>query len=59
MVKAKIIPPEALDHLAEDIGLETILEMNDIEPQTVIELLISHGLINLEDFEYEVDEDDY
>ena len=49
---------EAIEHLCEDYGLETLLDMNDIEPQVVIELLIREGLIDLEEFSWETEDDD-
>lgn len=58
MGRNKILSDEALDHLCEDYGLEAILEMNDIEPQVVIQLLINEGLIDLSDFEVETEDDD-
>lgn len=51
----KILPD--LSHLVEDYGLETLLEMNDIEPQTVLELLINQGMIDLEDLYVEIEDD--
>lgn len=58
MPKHKTVSEEAIEHLCEDYGLETILEMNDLEPQTVIELLIREGLLDLEDFSIELEDDD-
>ncbi len=58
MTKHKTVSEEAIEHLCEDYGLETILEMNDIEQQVVIELLIREGLIDLEDFSIEVEDYD-
>lgn len=58
MPKHKTVSEEAIEHLCEDYGLETILEMNDIEQQVVIELLIREGLIDLEDFSIEVEDYD-
>lgn len=58
MGRNKVLSEEALDHLCEDYGLEQILEMNDIEPQVVIQLLINEGLINLDDFSVETEDDD-
>lgn len=43
---------DLLEHLIEDYGLETILEQNDIEPRTVLELLIDKGMIDLELYVY-------
>lgn len=54
----KTISEEAIEHICEDYGLETILEMNDIEQQVVIELLIREGLIDLENFTIEVEDDE-
>jgi hypothetical protein len=45
----KVLPELFLEKLLEDYSLETILEMNDIEPHTILELLITEGLISLED----------
>jgi hypothetical protein len=45
----KVLPELFLEKLLEDYSLETILEMNDIEPHTILELLITEGLIDLED----------
>lgn len=36
--------------LAEDYGLDVILEQNDIEPCQVLELLYAWGLIDVEDY---------
>lgn len=58
MGRNKVFSDEALEHLVEDYGLETILEMNDIEPQVVIQLLINEGLIDLDDFSVETEDDD-
>lgn len=50
---------DILEHLIEDYGLETLLEQNDIEPRTVLELLINKGLIDLEDYTFgDIDDDD-
>lgn len=38
------------EQLAEDFGLERILEQNDIEPYQVIELLYKDGLLDLDDY---------
>jgi hypothetical protein len=38
--------------LAEDFGLETILEQNDIEEWQIIELLYQRGLLDLDDYTY-------
>jgi hypothetical protein len=54
----KIVATEALEHLIEDVGLERLLEMNDVDPYEVLQLLISEGLIDLDNFSVEIDEDD-
>ncbi len=43
------LPRDFLDHLCEDYGLEKILELHDIEPQFVLELLVDEGVLDLED----------
>lgn len=43
---------DLLDHLIEDYGLETVLEQNDIEQRTVLELLIDKGMIDLDLYLY-------
>lgn len=58
MVKHKTVSEEAIEHLVEDVGLEYLLETNDIEPQVVVELLIREGLIDLEEFSWETEDDD-
>ena len=58
MGRNKVVSDEALDHICENYGLETILEMNDVEPQVVIQLLINEGLIDLEEFSWETEDDD-
>lgn len=58
MVKHKTVSEEAIEHLVEDVGLEYLLEANDIEPQVVVELLIREGLIDLEEFSWETEDDD-
>lgn len=58
MGRHKAISQEALEHLCEDYGLETILEMNGIEPHIVIDLLINEGLIDLDDFSMEMEDDE-
>ncbi len=58
MGKHKQISQEALEHLVEDYGLEYLLEANGIEPQIVVELLIQEGLIDLEEFSWELEDDD-
>ena len=45
----KVLPEEFLEKLLDDYSLETILEMNDLEGYTVLKLLITEGLIDLED----------
>jgi len=58
MGRNKIVSEEALEHLVEDYGLEQLLIDNDIEPQVVVELLIREGLIDLEEFSWETEDDD-
>lgn len=58
MGRHKTVSEEALEHLVEDYGLEQLLIDNDIEPQVVIELLIREGLIDLEDFSWEMEDED-
>lgn len=58
MGKHKTVSEEALEHLVEDYGLEQLLVDNDIEPQVVVELLIREGLIDLEEFSWETEDDD-
>lgn len=58
MGKLKTVSEEALEHLVEDYGLEQLLIDNDIEPQVVVELLIREGLIDLEEFSWETEDDD-
>ncbi len=58
MVKRKVLPEDFLDHICEDLGLETLLEINDIEPREVIELLIAEGLIDVDNLCVELPEDD-
>jgi hypothetical protein len=41
-----------LEHMLEVYGLERILEQNDIEELTVLELLVVRGLIDVEDYIY-------
>lgn len=38
--------------LAEDYGLDVILEQNDIEPWQVLQLLWNRGLLDIEDYWY-------
>ena len=58
MGRHKTVSEEALEHLVEDYGLEQLLIDNDIEPQIVVELLIREGLIDLEEFSWETEDDD-
>ena len=58
MGRNKRISEEAIEHLVEDYGLEQLLIDNDIEPQVVVELLIREGLIDLEEFSWETEDDD-
>ena len=58
MGRNKTVSEEALEHLVEDYGLEQLLIDNDIEPQVVVELLIREGLIDLEEFSWETEDDD-
>ena len=58
MGKHKTVSEETIEHLVEDVGLEYLLETNDIEPQVVVELLIREGLIDLEEFSWETEDDD-
>lgn len=58
MTKHKTVSEEAIEHLVEDYGLEQLLIDNDIEPQVVVELLIREGLIDLEEFSWETEDDD-
>ncbi len=58
MGKVNIVPPEALEHLVEDYGFELLLEMNDIEPYQVIELLVREGLLDLDDLRWEIEDED-
>lgn len=58
MAKHKRVSEEALEHLVEDYGLEQLLIDNDIEPQVVVELLIREGLIDLEEFSWETEDED-
>lgn len=44
---------DILEHLIEDYGLLTLLEQNDIEERTVLEMLIHKGLIDIEDYTFE------
>lgn len=47
--------------LADDYGLETILEQNDLEEWQIIELLYQRGLLDLDDYTYtelELDDED-
>lgn len=58
MGKHKTVSEEAIEHLVEDYGLEQLLVDNDIEPQVVVELLIREGLIDLEEFSWETENED-
>ena len=58
MGKHKRLAEDFLEHLLEDIGLETLLELNDVEPVAVLELLIEHGWIDLDDLRWELNDDD-
>lgn len=58
MGRNKTVSEEAIEHLVEDVGLEYLLETNDIEPQVVVELLIREGLIDLEEFSWETEDDE-
>ena len=58
MGRHKTVSEEALEHLVEDYGLEQLLIDNDIEPQVVVELLMREGLIDLEEFSWETEDDD-
>lgn len=58
MGRHKTVSEEALEHLVEDYGLEQLLVDNNIEPQVVVELLIREGLIDLEEFSWETEDDD-
>lgn len=61
MGNVKILPEEFLDRLIEDYGLEELLFMNDVEPRTVLVLLIEEGLIDIESLylDMELPDDDY
>ena len=58
MGKHNVLPEDFLDHLCEDYGLDTLLEMNDLEPTMVLKLLITEGLIDLESLYLEFPFDD-
>ena len=60
MVNRKVLPEEFLEKVLEDYTLEALMEMNDLEPFTVLSLLINEGLIDVEDlyFEMEFPDDD-
>ena len=58
MGRNKTVSEEAIEHLVEDYGLEQLLIDNDIEPQVVVELLIREGLIDLEEFSWETEDED-
>ena len=49
-----------LEAMIEVYGLQTILEQNDIEEVTVLEMLVQRGLVDPEDYIYtdmEIDDD--
>jgi hypothetical protein len=58
MGRHKVIPTDLLENLCEDYGLEELLMLNDIEPRTVLELLISEGLLDIESLCVELETDD-
>lgn len=58
MGRHKVLPKDFIEHLCEDYGLEELLLLNDIEPTTVLELLISEGLIDFENLCLELESDD-
>jgi hypothetical protein len=58
MGRHKVIPNDLLEHICEDYGLEELLLLNDIEPRTVLELLISEGLLDIESLCVELETDD-
>jgi hypothetical protein len=58
MGRHKVIPNDLLEHIYEDYGLEELLLLNDIEPRTVLELLISEGLLDIESLCVELETDD-
>ena len=58
MAKHKRLAEDFLEHLLEDIGLDTLLELNDVEPVAVLELLIENGWIDLDDLRWEIENDD-
>lgn len=41
-----------LELLAEDYGVETIIEQNDIDPTEVLKLMFGAGLFDLNDYFY-------
>jgi len=45
--------PDIFDQLAEDFGLMTLLEQNDIAESHVIQLLFMSGQIDLDDYIFE------
>lgn len=47
---------QQVNMLLASYDLETLLEENDITEESVVEMLINQGLINLEDY-FEYDED--
>jgi hypothetical protein len=58
MGRHKVLPEDLMNHICEDLGLETLLELNDIEPREVVELLISEGLIDIDSLCVELETDD-
>ncbi len=48
---------DKVEILIRDFGLETILEQNDITPEQVLEVFITSGFIDLDDYFY-VDTDE-
>lgn len=44
--------------LAEHYGLDLVMEQNDLEPEDVIKLLYENGLIDIEDYWFDVIEDE-
>lgn len=44
--------------LAEHYGLDLVMEQNDLEPEDVIKLLYDNGLIDIEDYWFDVIEDE-
>ncbi len=58
MSLSKVLSQEAMEHLIEDVGLEQLLLMNDIDPYEVLQILIRGGMIDLEYFTMEIENDD-